>query len=78
MPDSIPASDAEFAPTPINGAPPVDLSECEFVALDNRTPKTVEFEGLNANKTVHFVGRWQNSRGEKGPLSETVSATVTG
>jgi len=62
----------------IGGAPPVDLSECEFVALDNRTPKTVEFEGQDANKTVHFIGRWQNSRGEKGPLSETVSATVTG
>lgn len=62
----------------IGGAPPVDLTECEFVALDNRTPKTVEFEGADANKTVHFIGRWQNSRGEKGPLSETVSATVTG
>ena len=62
----------------VGGPPPVDLSECEFVALDNRTPKTVEFEGADANKTVHFLGRWQNSRGEKGPLSETVSATVTG
>jgi hypothetical protein len=62
----------------IGGAPPVDLTECEFIALDNRTPKTVEFEGSDANKTVHFIGRWQNSRGEKGPLSETVSATVTG
>jgi len=62
----------------IGDAPPVDLSECEFVALDNRTPKTVEFERSDANKTVHFIGRWQDSRVEKGPLSETVSATVTG
>ena len=76
MPDYIPPSAA---------APPVDLTECEFVALDNRTPKTVEGvypgsigKGQDANKTVHFVGRWQNNRGEKGPLSETVSATVVG
>lgn len=56
----------------------MDLSECEFVALDNRTPKMVEFDGSDANKTVHFIGRWQNTRGEHGPLSETVSATVPG
>ena len=64
------------------------MSVCEFIALDNRTPKTVEGVYLgsigkcsNANKpvlseaegTVHFLGRWQNNRGEKGPLSETVT-----
>jgi hypothetical protein len=33
---------------------------------------------VDAGKTVHFVGRWQNTRGEHGPLSETVSATAPG
>ena len=65
----------------------------KFIAVDNRTSKILEGvdpdvedpdaagaigKGSDANKTVHFVGRWQNNRGEKGPLSETVSATVTG
>ncbi|NOG39229.1 MAG: hypothetical protein HND43_07530 [Armatimonadetes bacterium] len=48
-------------------------------------------DGLEANQTAHFpdslrtfpfggifdIGRWMSRRNEPGPLSETVSATVT-
>lgn len=60
----------------VDGAPPTDLSQCEFVAFDTRTPYVMEFDGTDANKTVHIIGLWVSTRGEKGPLSTTVSATV--
>lgn len=58
-----------------------DLSECGFVTLDSRTPHVVPSTGSEANPDTigtHFMGRWQNTRGEKGPVCETVSATVPG
>lgn len=60
------------------GPPPTDLSECTFLALDTKTPYTAEFDGSDANATAHFIARWVSTRGDKGPLSETVSATVPG
>jgi hypothetical protein len=34
--------------------------------------------GADAGKPVHFIGRWQSTRGDKGQISVTVSATVRG
>lgn len=62
----------------LGGAPPVDLSECQYLATDSRTPYTADFPGPEANQTAHFIGRWMSTRNEPGPLSETVSATVPG
>ena len=36
------------------------------------------FEGSDAGQTVHIIGRWINTKGETGPISETVSATIPG
>ncbi|MBI5706276.1 MAG: hypothetical protein HZC36_04730 [Armatimonadetes bacterium] len=62
----------------LGGPPPTDLTECSFLALDTKTPYTANFDGSEANQTAHFIGRWVSTRGDKGPLSETVSATVPG
>lgn len=62
----------------VGGPPPADLSECQFLALDTRTPYTAEFDGADAGQTAHFIGRWVSTRGEPGPLSETLSATIPG
>lgn len=62
----------------LGGPPPTDLSECQFLATDSRTPYTANFDGSEANQTAHFIGRWMSTRNEPGPLSETVSATVPG
>ncbi len=62
----------------IGGDPPADLSECQFLALDTNSPYVAVFSGREANQTAHFIGRWVNRRGEAGPLSETVSATIPG
>lgn len=62
----------------VDGAAPTDLDDCEFVTLDTRTPHMIAFDGADAGKPVHFIGRWVSTRGDKGPISETVSTTVPG
>lgn len=61
----------------IGGAPPIDASETEFVIVDPKTPHTVTYDGTDANKTAHYMLRWISTRGEPGPWSETVSASIT-
>ena len=55
---------------------PVDESELTFLALDTRTPYTAKYVGADANKVAHYMLRWVNTRGQKGPWSETASATI--
>ena len=62
----------------IGGAPPTDLSECTFLSTDSRTPYPADFDGEDSNQTAHFIGRWVSTRGDVGPLSETLSATIPG
>lgn len=60
----------------IGPTPPVDPSELTFLGLDTRTPYLAEFEGEDGGKLAHYMLRWQNTRGEPGPWSETASATI--
>ncbi|NOT00490.1 MAG: hypothetical protein HOP29_07670 [Phycisphaerales bacterium] len=60
----------------IGGPPPVDPGECTFLALDTRTPYMAEYSGADGNKTAHYLLRWVSTRGDKGPWSETASATI--
>ena len=62
----------------IGGTPPVDHKECDFVATDSRTPYNYNFEGADAGKTAYYLLRWINSKGEAGPWSPLVQATITG
>ena len=55
---------------------PTDPKALTFVALDTRTPYTLDFEGTDGGKNAHYMLRWVNTKGEKGPWSETASATV--
>jgi len=55
-------------------APPTDPSQCGF--LDTKTPYVAESPGTDGGKVAHYMLRWVNTRGEKGPWSETVSATI--
>jgi hypothetical protein len=57
---------------------PVDPSELSFVTLDTRTPHLVTFDGADAGKPVTYWLRWVSTRGEVGPWSAAVSATVSG
>ncbi len=58
-------------------APPADPDELSFVTLDTASPYTVEYDGADGGKTAHYMLRWVKTSGDKGPWSETVSATIT-
>lgn len=61
----------------IGGPAPADPDELKYLATDTRTPYMAEFDGADAGKTAYYMLRWVNSRGERGPWSQTVSATIT-
>lgn len=61
----------------IGGTPPADPSEMRYLATDTRSPYVVEFDGADAGKTAYYMLRWVNSRGERGPWSQTISAMIT-
>ena len=58
-------------------AAPVSADELSFVTLDTASPYTVEYDGADGSKTAHYMLRWVKTNGDKGPWSETVSATIT-
>ena len=55
---------------------PVDPSELTYLATDTRTPYVAACGGAGANKVAHYMLRWESTRGEPGPWSETGSATI--
>ena len=55
---------------------PVDPSELTFLATDTRSPYVASFDGADANKVAHYMLRWESTRGDVGPWSETASATI--
>lgn len=57
---------------------PADPAAYTFVAMDTATPYVLDHAGADAGKTAHYILRWVNTRGEKGPWSETVAATIGG
>ena len=60
MPDYIPSPDGDLT--------------CP--ATDTRTPYVAAFDGAGANKVAHYMLRWEFTRGEPGPWSETPGATI--
>lgn len=57
---------------------PVDPNELHFIAMDTATPYVKVYDGADANKSAHYMLRWVNRKGETGPWSQTVSATIGG
>ncbi len=62
----------------VGGAAPADERECAFLTLDTASPYVVEYTGADANKIAYYMLRWATPRGDKGPWSETIAATITG
>ena len=56
---------------------PASADELSFVTLDTATPYTTQYDGKDGGKTAHYMLRWTKANGDKGPWSETVSATIT-
>jgi len=61
---------------PVGQPTPTDPASFTFVALDTRTPYTLDFAGADGGKNANYLLRWVNPTGEKGPWSETATATV--
>ncbi len=62
----------------ISGAPPLDTTGMSYLATDTRTPYTANFDAADAGKTVYFIGLWENTKGETGPLSDVLRAIIPG
>ena len=62
----------------IGATAPVDPDDFTFVGIDTSTPQIWEFEPADAGQMGHWVARWINTRGEPGPWSDVVSATIPG
>ena len=60
------------------GTPPAAISDLDFVTLDTRTPHVITFAMADAGQPVHYRLRWVSTRGEPGPWSAIVTATVPG
>ena len=58
-------------------AAPTGADELSFVSLDTASPYIAEYDGSDGGKTAHYMLRWVKSSGDKGPWSETISATIT-
>jgi hypothetical protein len=61
----------------VGDAPPVDESELRFLDTGTTAEFIARYAGKDAGKMAHYMVRWVNSRKEKGPWSQTVSATIT-
>jgi hypothetical protein len=57
-------------------AAPQSIGELTNSGFDTRTPFTLEFDENQRGKTVYFCLCWENTRGEKGPWGEIVSAII--
>lgn len=59
------------------GDAPTDPSQLSFMATDTASPYVHHFNGDDAGKNVYYWLRWENTRGETGPWSDVVMATIT-
>ncbi len=58
------------------GSPPTVRGQLTFLAVDPDAPSMTDFDGAEARETAHDVLRRVRKTGEKGPWSETASATA--
>lgn len=57
---------------------PVGPDDCEFLVLATRSPDREDYDAADGGKPAHYMGRWVNTRNQKGPWSNVVKATIAG
>ena len=60
----------------VSDTPPTRWDELLHSNIDTNSPFTLSFEHDQRGKTLYFALRWENTRGEKGPWSEILSAII--
>lgn len=61
----------------IGTAPPAGTGDFAYLDTDQSSPFTVHYPDEDAGKIASYILRWIHANGNKGPWSETVSATIT-
>jgi hypothetical protein len=61
----------------IGTSPPAGTDQFVYLETDRSSPFDVEYGEEHAGKIASYILRWINANGDKGPWSETVSATIT-
>jgi hypothetical protein len=57
-------------------APPTSLSQLTTSVFDTRTPLILDFPVEMSGRTLYYVMRWENTRGEKGPWNRINSVII--
>jgi hypothetical protein len=60
----------------ILGSPPTKIDDLIHSSFDTRTPFTLQFDEDQRGQKIYFCLCWENTRGEKGPWSEIISAVI--
>jgi hypothetical protein len=55
---------------------PVGPSDCQLIGTSSKNSLLITHKDADAGKPAHYIARWKNTRGETGPWSETVVATI--
>lgn len=55
---------------------PASIDECDYVGLATRVPYSVTLDAADKGKDAFYIVRYINARGEAGPTSDQVSATI--
>jgi hypothetical protein len=56
--------------------PPESINDLANSSFDTRSPFTLTFDETQRGLTVYFCLCWENTRGEKGPWGEIMSAVI--
>lgn len=64
--------------TYVGATPPTSIKQFKLIDIATKHNFTVHYDSEVAGQTAYFNLRYVSTRGEKGPWSETVSATITG
>jgi hypothetical protein len=66
-----------YSYVPADGeAPPTDLERWRFEGIATRSTFDILYNGEDVNKTSYICAAWFNPRGESGPASDKVTATI--
>lgn len=61
------------------GSPaPTDIGQMTYLGNASKTPQLEEYTAAQAGQTATYWLRWVSTRGDKGPWSEAISATIPG
>jgi hypothetical protein len=56
--------------------PPKSVDELIHSEFDTHSPLTLKFNEEDRGKSVWMCGRWDNTKGKKGPWSEFYNAVI--